>query len=206
MCMSQTTESKISKRILWIAVIVLALVAVVSAGLFAYTSMNPQTVTLVSTSFATQTSFITSYETSTGYSTVTSLTTMTTAIGMGYPYGQNCYNSNYCQSPCYSYGCGYNSDINSNPCLITTNTNAAQCSGFLFISGTGCVELVIPIYGLIGGAVYQYYTLHNLPQSYPAVGSWVTVTGQLHQGLNTAPNQPALACPGNYINVTSITQ
>ena len=204
--MSQTTESKISKRILWIAVIVLAVVALVSAGLFAYTSMNPQTVTLVSTSFATQTSFITSYQTSTSYSTVTSLTTMTTAIGMGYPYGQNCYNSNYCQSPCYGYSCGYNSDINSNPCLITTNTNAAQCSGFLFISGSGCVELVIPIYALIGGAVYQYYTLHNLPQSYPAVGSWVTVTGQLHQGLNTAPNQPALACPGNYINVTSITQ
>src|SRR5208337_3531268 len=202
--MSQTTESKISKRILWIIVIVLALIAVVSAGLFAYTSMNPQTVTLVSTSFATQTSFITSYETSTSYSTVTSLTTMTTAIGMGYPYGQGCYNSNYCQSPCYT--CGYNSDINSNPCLITTNTNAAQCSGFLFISGTGCVELVIPIYALIGGAVYQYYTLHNLPQSYPTVGSWVTVTGQLHQGLNTAPNPIGLACPGNYINVTSITQ
>jgi len=202
--MSETkAEGGISKKILWMLVIALGLIAVISAGLFAYTSMNPQTVTLVSTSFATQTSFITSYETSTSYSTVTSLTTMTTALGMGYPYGQNCYNSGCYQTPCYS--CGYNSDINSNPCLITSNSNAAQCSGYLFISGTGCVELVIPISALLGGTVYQYYTLQNLPRTYPAIGSWVTVTRQFHQGLNTAPNQPALACPGNYINVTSIT-
>ena len=202
--MSETkTAGGLSKRILWILVVVLGLIAVISAGLFAYTSMNPQTVTLVSTSYATQTSFITSYETSTSYSTVTSLTTMTTPLGMSYPYGQNCYNSSCYLNPC-TY-CGYNSDINSNPCLVTTSSNAAQCSGFLYISGTGCVELVIPINAVFGGTVYQYYTLQNLPRSYPAVGSWVTVTGELHQGINTAPNQPSLACPGNYINVTSIT-
>jgi hypothetical protein len=201
--MSQADKNTISKRIFWLALIVLAVIAAASAGLLAYVSMNPQTITSVSTSFQTETSFITSYQTSTSYSTVTSMQTIT-AGAMGYPYGQNCYNSNYCQAPCYY--CGYNSDINSIPCLITAGSNAAQCSGTLFISATGCVELVIPINAVFGGTVYQYYTLHNLPQSYPSIGSWVRVTGQLHQGFNTAPNQPNLACPGNYINVTSITQ
>jgi len=31
----------------------------------------------------------------------------------------------------------------------------------------------------------------------------VTVTGQLYQGLNYSPS--GAACPGNYINVTTIT-
>jgi len=49
----------------------------------------------------------------------------------------------------------------------------------------------------------QFYTLHDLPTSYPPLGARVTVTEQLYQGHNTAPNGEA--CPGNYINVTSIS-
>lgn len=198
--MTIAKENKVSKRILWLALIILAIVAVASVGLFASVSMNPQTVTAVSTEFQTETSFITSTETSTSYSTVTSLMT-TTALAMGYPYSQNCSN-NYCQSPCYY--CGYNPDINSIPCLTTAFSNAAQCSGFLFQDPNGCIELVIPINPVFGGTVYQYYTLHNLPSTYPPIGSLVAVTGQLHQGYNTGPT--GAACPGNYINVTSISQ
>jgi uncharacterized membrane protein YcgQ (UPF0703/DUF1980 family) len=47
----------------------------------------------------------------------------------------------------------------------------------------------------------QYYTLHG-QSSYPTNGTWVTVKGQMYQGYNTSPT--GAACPGNYINVSSI--
>lgn len=80
--------------------------------------------------------------------------------------------------------------------------NWIQCSGNLLQSFTGCILI-----GLIASSGYtsatQYYTLHNLPSTYPSLGSWVTVTGRLYQGLNYSPI--GAPCPGNYINVTSIT-
>jgi hypothetical protein len=80
--------------------------------------------------------------------------------------------------------------------------NWIQCSGNLLQSPGGCMIL-----GFIVSSGYttatQYYTLHNLPSSYPPVGSWVTVTGQLYNGFNFSPS--GAACPGNYINVTTIT-
>jgi hypothetical protein len=80
--------------------------------------------------------------------------------------------------------------------------NWIQCSGNLLQSPSGCIIL-----GFVVSSGYttatQYYTLHNLPSSYPPAGSWITVTGQLYQGLNYSPI--GAACPGNYINVTSIT-
>ncbi len=61
--MTVAKENIISKRILWLVLIILAVVAVASAGLFASVSVNPQTVTSMSTRFQTETSFITSTET-----------------------------------------------------------------------------------------------------------------------------------------------
>lgn len=95
---------------------------------------------------------------------------------------------NYCQSP----------GINS---LLYNNT--VQCVGYLDQDSSGCVELVIPVYSPYGMLSYQYYTLQNLPASYPPIGTWVAVTGQLQKGSNVSPN--GAACPGNYITLTSIT-
>ena len=79
-----------------------------------------------------------------------------------------------------------------------------QCSGNLLQNANGCVTLGFLVSSSIGLISTQYYTLQNLPSSYPPVGSWVIVTGQLHQGPNFSPS--GAACPGNYINVTSITE
>jgi len=101
---------------------------------------------------------------------------------------------------CYQYNCNYN----SNSCQLSGYDNTTQCAGYLYQDPVGCVEVVIPVYSPVGFLSYQYYTLHNLPASYPPIGAWVIVTGQLSQGYNVAPN--GAACPGNYINVTSISQ
>jgi hypothetical protein len=104
--------------------------------------------------------------------------------------------------------------VNSSPvsgydaCQSTGYSNLVQCSGQLYQNSNGCIELLVPIItwvndpGDVVTAAVAYYTLHNLPSSYPPVGSWVTVTGQFYQGYNTASS--GVACPGNYINVTSI--
>jgi hypothetical protein len=188
--MAQTGST--SRRIHWTIIVVLAVISLVSIGLFAYASMNPQTVTVVSTSYAMTTSFVTSTQTSTSYSTVASLTTITAPLGS--PYAQTCAYTGYCS---------YSSDVSASPCLSPGQGNAAFCSGVLFQAPNGCLELVIPVYSGFGGVTYQYYTLYNLPRSYPAIGSWVTVTGQLHRGFN-GPSTYGAACPGNYLNVTSI--
>ena len=95
-----------------------------------------------------------------------------------------------------------------NTCQPTDYSNIVQCSGRLYQDSNGCIELVVPVItwvndpGSVVTATVQYYTLHNLPSSYPPVGTWVKVTGHLYQGYNNAPS--GANCPGNYINVTSI--
>ena len=84
--------------------------------------------------------------------------------------------------------------------------NSIQCSGRLLQSPSGCIVLGFHVSNFANANIIttatQYYTLHNLPSSYPPIGSWVTVTGQLYSGYNFSPS--GAACPGNYINVTSI--
>jgi hypothetical protein len=115
--------------------------------------------------------------------------------GSGYQYG-NCYQYSYCYYPGNYY---------APPCQSTGNNSTVQCSGYLYEPSNGCVELAIPIDNpyLFESRAYQYYTLQNPPSSIPPAGSWVTVTGQLHQGQNMAPNGPS--CAGNYIIVNSIS-
>jgi len=121
------------------------------------------------------------------YSSQLTAVTQTTQI---YP------SSYYGHSPCFS--CDYDYNL-----CQSSNGSTTQCSGFLYQAPNGCVEIVIPVNSPIAGQVYQYYALQNLPSTYPLAGSWVTVTGQFYHGYNTAPN--GAACPGNYINVTSIS-
>ena len=87
--------------------------------------------------------------------------------------------------------------------------NWIQCSGNLLQSPGGCMILGFHVGNWVNDptnivtTATQYYALHNLPGSYPPVGSWVIVSGQLYNGVNFSST--GAACPGNYINVTSIT-
>lgn len=101
----------------------------------------------------------------------------------------------------YGYGPCFSCDYDYNLCQ-SVNGATTQCSGFLYGDQNGCVELVVPVNSPIASQVYQHYSLQNLPSTYPLLGSWVTVTGQVHQGSNFSPS--GAACPGNYITVASI--
>jgi hypothetical protein len=193
-----------------LGIIVLAIIAILGLGFAGYTSLNPHQVMVTQQQFVTNTlssyntQTVTVVSTVTGFSTVTS--TATTGLGNGY--NQNCpyYGCSNSPPPYYSYP-GY--DINGNfnsPCRSTGSNNTVQCSGYIGQNQNGCLVLVIPIRNpyYLESLVFQYYTLHNLPSSYPSTGTWVTVNGQLYQGYNTSST--GAACPGNYINVTSISQ
>jgi hypothetical protein len=106
------------------------------------------------------------------------------------PYA-NCYATNSCNQV-YNY------------CRPTSDPSTMQCTGYLYKDPNGCVELVISVYSPYGFLSYQYYTLQKLPASYPAIGTTVTVTGQVVQGSNLSST--GASCPGNYINVASISQ
>ena len=105
---------------------------------------------------------------------------------------QNAYQIPYPPYPPYP---GYD------PCQPSGDSNTVQCPGYLYQDASGCILLAVTVSSYYGLLSNQYYTLHNLPSSY-TINTWVTVTGQLYQGYNYAPN--GAACPGNYINVTSI--
>ena len=109
-----------------------------------------------------------------------------TSLGVAQVSAQWYYNGNY-YTTCYP-----------------VSGNLIQCSGNLLQSPNGCVVLGFLVRSSIGLISTQYYTLQDLPSSYPSVGSWVIVTGQLNQGANFSPS--GAACPGNYISVTSITE
>jgi len=87
--------------------------------------------------------------------------------------------------------------------------NLIQCSGNLLRSPNGCTVIGFFVGNWVNDptniitTATQYYTLQNLPTSIPPIGSWVTVTGHFYQGLNYSPT--GAACPGNYINVLSLT-
>jgi hypothetical protein len=106
------------------------------------------------------------------------------------PYA-NCYATNSCNQV-YNY------------CRPTSDPSTMQCTGYLYQDPNGCVELVISVYSPYGFLSYQYYSLQKLPASYPAIGTTVTVTGQVVQGSNLSST--GASCPGNYINVASISQ
>jgi hypothetical protein len=195
----------------------LILITILSLALVGYTALNPHLATVTQQQFVTntqnlystqtQTQTVTSIgtQTVTSIGTVTSITTAITTTTAAYGYGYG----NYYQN-CGYYGCN-----NPNPgysyyqCQSAAYGYTVQCSGYLYQDASGCIELEIPVTNWVNNpytvvtTAMQYYTLHNLPSSIPPIGSWVTVTGQLYQGYNTGPN--GAACPGNYINIITIT-
>jgi hypothetical protein len=216
--MSQPTgqPTPVSKSIPTSISVGLVLITLVSLALVGYTVLNPHVTTVTQQQFVTntqslynmQTQTVTSIGTQTvtsvGTQTITSITTTTSTSTAGYGYG-NYQNCGYygCSSP----GSGYYFNGNYyTTCQSTGNGNTFQCSGYLYQNSNGCIELVVPIFSgySFESPAYQYYTLQNLPSSHPPAGTWVTVNGQLNQGYNMPSNGPA--CPGNYINVTSISQ
>ena len=83
-------------------------------------------------------------------------------------------------------------------------SSQVECYGNIYQAANGCTLLVVaaanvPYYG---GTALQYYTLHNLPNNTQS-GTLVRIEGQMYKGYNTSPT--GAACPGNYINVTTIT-
>ena len=200
-------------------------------GFAGYTALSPHTVTVTQQQLLTNTQSITSVQTQTitYSSTWSSIQTVTNTLPAGSGYGNN-YGNYY--GNCYYYGCyqspgyypgyypgsyngyyyyypGYYYGSGNYPPCQSTGTGAnVTCSGYLEHAGNGCPLLVVPTTNnpypsYATTYVYEYYTLHNLPSNTPSDGAWITVNGQLYQGYNTATN--GASCPGNYINVSSIT-
>ena len=152
----------------------------------------------------TQNQYVT--QTMTSVSTVTTLATVTTSafttytINPGAAYiGSGYYN-------CGTYGC-YPPSLGAygSLCQSSGQNDTVKCSGYLSEPGDGCIQLAIPYTNpyLLESTAYQFYTLRDVPSALPRAGSWVTVTGQL--GLGYTPGSNGAACPGNYINVNSIS-
>ena len=213
-------------------IIGLVLVAILSLGFAGYTAMNPRVNTVTQQQFLTNTQSVYSTQIQTVYSvsqvTIATTTTNVAAIGNGVGvssgYYQYCspYGCMYPPGPGYNtynpysppnpwtpgyYNGAYYGYWNGNfypPCQTGSN-NTVTCSGYIFQAQNGCTVLVIPIANAYYSEsyAYQYYTLHNLPSNAPSNGSWVSVSGQLYQGANTSSS--GASCPGNYINVTSVS-
>ncbi len=101
----------------------------------------------------------------------------------------------------------YYAYVNDNyyrPCQPDLN-HQVTCSGFAEQSPSGCTELVVVIANayIPENYWYQYYTLHNLASNATINGQFVTVSGQMFTGPNSSPT--SAACPGSYINVTSVS-
>jgi hypothetical protein len=186
----------------------LALIAIVSLAFAGYTALNPHTLTVTQQQLLTNTQsmYKTETQTATSLSTVTSVQVLTqtnTNYGSGYyqacPYYGCAYPpSNY--NPAYSNYYYYQPPCQAN----SPGNNNVSCQGFYYEASNGCTVLVIPVWNpaIQESYVYQYYSLQNLSTTYPN-WTWVTVNGQIYQGTNTSPT--GAACPGNYINVASIS-
>lgn len=133
------------------------------------------------------------------YTAPTPVTTSTENAQVGsnnnYSHYANCYYSNSCAN-------NYNS-FSACASPYSSNQVQTQCVGYLYQDPNACVILVIPVYTYAAVVSYQYYTLQSLPSSYPGIGTWVTVTGTLNQGNNYSSTGGA--CPGNYLQVSSIS-
>jgi len=188
-----------------LAIVGLIVIAVLSLGFVVYASLNPQMMTVTQQQFLTNTQDQYVTQTVTSVSTVTSFATVTMAASMySASTGVGYVGSGYYD--CGGYGC-YPPSLGAygNLCQSTSGNNTVQCSGYLSEPTDGCIELAIPYTNpdLLESTAYQWYTLRNVPSTLPPGGTWVTVTGQLSQGYAGGTN--GAACPGNYINVNSIS-
>ena len=133
------------------------------------------------------------------YSSTSPLATSVETVQVNPNYSNNYYNNYYAANCYYNNNCPQTLVVNS----CQASSGQVQCVGYLYQDPNSCVVLVIPIYSSIGLVSYQYYTLQKLPSTYPAIGTWVSVTGQLNTGNNFSST--GAGCPGNYINIASIS-
>ena len=209
---SDLSEEKPSSRKSSLAVIAgLIIVVILGLGFVAYASMNVHVVTVTQQQYLTNTQnqfttqTVTSVSTATSAYTVTAYSVSANAVNTvgGYPYA----GSGYYPGPnCGAYGCSPPSlGAYGSLCQSTGQNQTVSCSGYLSESTDGCIQLAIPYINpdLLESTAYQFYTLRNAPSSLPSAGSWITVTGQLGQGYTPGTN--GAACPGNYINVNTVS-
>lgn len=191
------------KNTVWTLAVVFGLIAVtvLSLGFVAYTSLNPQTTTV------TQQQFLTETQSQVLTQTVTTVSTATSVSSVMVPYAAIYAAPQYVgSSSCGIYGCSLPSlGAYVSLCQSTGQNGMVQCSGYLSQPANGCTAIAIPYMNpyLLESVAYQYYTLRNVTTTLPAAGGWVTVTGVLGQGYT--PGLNGAACPGNYINVNSVS-
>lgn len=192
---SSKSGKPFSKRI----TIALILLTIFSLLVIGYSTFTPNVTTLTQQQLVTNTQKFQSTIVNFGTQTVTSITTVTnTNLPAGYYQYCNVYSCSPYTSPGgYNFGC-----YPSVPYSVIGN-NTVQCSGYLYMDGSGCTDLLVPIDDGFTNHIQQYYYLLNLPAFHPSIGSWVTVKGQLiQQGSSTGPNG---ACPASSIIVSSIS-
>jgi hypothetical protein len=171
-----------------LGIIAVALVAILGIGYLGYSTAAPASVTVTRQEYATN--LQTATTTVTASSTVTTQATQTATVANSNAYQPNCTPGVACSWP-------YNYDA----CSWTGNGNNVVCDGYLIQGQGGCVELGVPTVSA-AQPLYNHYTLQNLPSSYPTIGSWVVVSGQLLQGPNSTAS--GTSCSTSIIIVNSI--
>ena len=185
--------------------VALIVVTILSLAVAGFAVLNPHSMTVTKQQLVTITQSIQNTQTVTvaGTQTITSMTATTSRAAP--PPG-------YYQQYCNAYNCGgyapppgtYNTGCYMQGPLNVLGNTSVQCYGWLYKDPSGCVDLLVPVSVPGNNQVQQYYFLQNLPASHPAIGTWVTVTGELYeQGNSVGPT--GASCPSSYIVVTSIS-
>jgi len=190
-----------------LGIVGIALLAILSLGVAGYTTLAPHSATVIQQEYLTNTQNFYTTQTQTMISTSTS--TMTSAVATNAAINLNAGNNPSVYQTCGYYGCYPAQGYTYTPCTSygSAATNTVTCYGYLVRDGnTSCVEISVaatdPDYWR-SGVFWVHYTLQNLPSSYPQVGSWVNVVGQLNV-VNTSLSANTASCSPNIIMVSSI--
>jgi hypothetical protein len=178
-----------------LGVLGIGLLAILSLGYVGYSALNPRTMTVTGQQYVTNVQ--------TGTTTVTSVSTVNNQATQTVAASATAVNGGAYQFNCVTgYGCNW--PYNYDACWGTGQGSNVACDGYLIQGTNGCVELAVPT-DTVAQPPYNHYTLQNLPSSYPPIGSWVIVKGQLLQGASLSSNgSNGTSCSTTIISVTSI--
>ena len=186
-----------------LGIVGIALLAILALGFAGYSTLTPHSTTVTAQQYVTNT--LGFYTTQT--QTVVSTNTVTSAVAVNQAINLSGSGPAYYQT-CGYYGCSPAQGYTYTPCTPTGNTENVTCYGYLIQNGqSSCVQLSVAITDpdyWTSGVFWVHYTLQNLPSSYPAIGSWVNVIGQLNIS-NTNLSANSAACSPNTLTVSSIT-
>ena len=181
-----------------LGVLGVGLVIILSLGYVGYNALNPHATTVTGQQYVINTQ--TGTTTVTTVSTVNNQAIQTVAVSASNTANEAANQLN-CGSGSNSYGCNW--PYTYDACQGTGQGNAVQCDGYLMQGPNGCVELAVPT-DTVQQPAYDHYVLQSLPSSYPSIGSWVVVKGQLSLVSATNAAFNSASCPVNSISVTSI--